>query len=80
MVAMTKKIEVLFLSESDCSSTGLTMKEIIEFIEELFKAHGEGNVFVSAKSSLDMELFSEFKTLGNVMPAYFPSWKIYGIK
>jgi hypothetical protein len=40
---MTKDIEVLFLSESDCSSTGLTMKEVIKFIEEVFKAHGEGN-------------------------------------
>lgn len=77
---MTKNIEVLFLSESDCSSTGLTMKEVIKLIEEVFKAHGEGNVFVPAKISLDMELFSEFKTWGNAMPAYFPSWKICGMK
>lgn len=56
------------------------MKEVIKLIEEVFKAHGEGNVFVPAKISLDMELFSEFKTWGNAMPAYFPSWKICGIK
>lgn len=77
---MTKDIEVLFLSESDCSSTGLTMKEVIKLIEGVFRAHGEGNVFVPAKISLDMGLFGEFETWGNAMPVYFPSWKVCGMK
>jgi len=77
---MTKDIEVLFLSESDCSSTGLSMKEAVRLIEEVFRAHGEGNVLVPAKISLNMELFGVFKTWGNAMPAYVPSRKVCGMK
>jgi len=77
---MSRDIEVLFLSEGDCSATGLTMRETIKLIEEAFRARGEGNVLVPAKISLDMGLFGEFGSWGNAMPAYFPSLKVCGMK
>jgi len=54
---MTKDIEVLFLSESDCSSTGLTMKEVIKLnmIEKgcLLCSLGETNLDFQATKSMD---------------------------
>ncbi|UCB61228.1 MAG: ornithine cyclodeaminase [Candidatus Bathyarchaeota archaeon] len=77
---MSKEIEILYLAEKDVALTGLTMKETVETIERVFKAHGEGDVIVPSKISLDMKITAKYDTWGNAMPAYVGPWNMSGIK
>ena len=77
---MDKEIDVLYLGEKDVELTGLTMKETIEIIEKVFKAHGEGDVIVPAKITLDLQITGKYDTWGNAMPSYVGPWKMSGIK
>lgn len=77
---MNKEIEVLYLGEKDVELTGLTMKETVEIIEKVFKAHGEGDAIVPAKITLDLQTTGKYDTWGNAMPSYIGPWKMSGIK
>jgi len=72
-----KEIEVLYLSEDDVKSSGLTMDKCIELVEEVFVADGRGQVVVPAKLFLDMRDFG-YSCDGDVMPAYVNN--ICGVK
>lgn len=67
------RVEILYLSEEDTASAGLTMKETIDIIERVFRAHGEGNALVPAKITLDLTVTGRYKSSGNAMPAYIGS-------
>ncbi|MGB9622632.1 MAG: ornithine cyclodeaminase family protein [Candidatus Bathyarchaeia archaeon] len=73
------EIKVLYLSEKDVKSTGVTIKDCIEIIEEVLKAHADGKVIVPPKLFLDMRDFG-FPSDGDVMPAYVLSGNICGVK
>ncbi len=77
---MSKKVEILYLAEKDVESTGLTMKETVETIEKVFRAHGVGDVIVPPKVLLDMQITGKYDTWGNAMPAYVGPWNASGIK
>lgn len=77
---MSRKVEILYLAEKDVESTGLTMKETVDIIEKVFKAHGEGDVIVPPKVLLDMQITAKYNTWGNAMPAYVGPWNTSGIK
>jgi alanine dehydrogenase len=77
---MTKKIELLCITEKDVKLTGLTMRETVDIVERVFEAHGKGDAIVPPKTSLDMQITAKHKTWGNAMPAYVGPWNISGIK
>lgn len=75
-----EEVEILYLSEKDVELTGLGVKETIEIIKKVFRAHGQGNAIVPAKITLDMSITGKYSSSGNAMPAYVGSLKIAGIK
>jgi alanine dehydrogenase len=72
------EVEFLYLSQKDVIATGLTMKDDIEIVEEVFRAHGEGKVSMPPKISLP---FDE-PEIGfiNAMPAYVKTMPAAGMK
>lgn len=77
---MSRKLEILYLAEKDVELTGLTMKETVDIVERVFRAHGEGDVIVPSKISLDMKTTGKYNSWGNAMPAYVGPWGMSGIK
>jgi alanine dehydrogenase len=71
-------METRLLSISDVQKC-ITLQEIIDIIEVIYKAHATGRVVMPSKITLDMS------TLGiqgwmNAMPAYVEQYQTYGIK
>jgi len=73
-------IDVLYISEREAESTGLTVREAVDIAEQVFRAQGEGKAIVPAKISLELAELSPYITWGNAMPAYFEPLDICGIK
>ena len=73
-------VDILYLSEKDAQSSGLSIREAVDIAENVFRAHGEGKAIVPAKISLELKGVSPYTTWGNAMPAYFEPWNICGIK
>ena len=73
-------IDVLYISEKDAESTGLDIRETIDIAERVFRAHGEGEVIVPAKISLELKGVSPYSTWGNAMPAYVRPLNVFGLK
>ena len=71
-----KKIEFIYLSQEDVIHVGLTMREAISIVEEVFKEHGLKKVENPPKPGIH-PLESAFI---HAMPGYLPRKKIAGLK
>ncbi len=70
-------IEVTYLSRSDLIGLGLSMKETLEIVDSVFRAHGEGDVVMPAKITLH---FAGRLGDANAMPAHVVPLDSAGIK
>lgn len=57
----------------------ISMPEVIQVVEDVFKAHGEGRVEMPAKITLDLDRFG-LSAWTNAMPAYVQPMEAAGIK
>ena len=57
----------------------ITFKDVLEVVEEVYAAHGRGEVSMPAKITLDMKASGE-PNWSNAMPAYLPGLNAAGIK
>jgi alanine dehydrogenase len=73
-----KANEVLFLSERDIASL-ITLPEVLDTIEQIFRMHGENRVLCPQKLRLDLRPYRIDGWI-NAMPAYIPEHAIAGIK
>ncbi|MDI6771674.1 MAG: ornithine cyclodeaminase family protein [bacterium] len=67
---------ILYLSQSDVASAGVTMKEIIEALEVAFREHGEGRVEMPPKPGVH----TRPDAFIHAMPAYIPALRAVGMK
>ena len=67
---------LLYLSRRDVESVGLSMAEIIETLENMFKEKGEGRVEMPPKPGIH----TRKDAFIHAMPAYIPSLKSAGMK
>ncbi len=70
--------DTLLLSSKDVAGC-IDMKEVVEIIGRVFKAHGEGQVILPAKICLDLEPMG-YRFWHNAMPAYVKPFDAAGIK
>jgi len=68
--------KLLYLSQADVASVGLTMSEIITALEQMFREKGEGRVEMPPKPGIH-PMPDAFI---HAMPAYIPALKSAGIK
>jgi ornithine cyclodeaminase/alanine dehydrogenase-like protein (mu-crystallin family) len=71
------KGQLLYLSQADVASLGLTMAEIIEFVEKAFHEKGEGRVEMPPKPGIHPGAGDNFI---HAMPAYIPAMHSAGLK
>jgi ornithine cyclodeaminase/alanine dehydrogenase-like protein (mu-crystallin family) len=68
--------KLLYLSQADVASVGLTMAEIIAALEEMFREKGEGRVEMPPKPGIH----TMPDAFIHAMPAYIPALKSAGVK
>ncbi len=68
--------KLLYLSQSDVASLGVSIKEIIESVEAAFREHGEGHVEMPPKPGVH----TQPDAFIHAMPAYIPALHSVGIK
>jgi ornithine cyclodeaminase/alanine dehydrogenase-like protein (mu-crystallin family) len=68
--------ELLYLSQADVVSVGLTMAEIIAALEQMFREKGEGRVEMPPKPGIH----TMADAFIHAMPAYIPALKSAGMK
>jgi ornithine cyclodeaminase/alanine dehydrogenase-like protein (mu-crystallin family) len=68
--------ELLYLSQSDVLATGVTMREVIEAIEAMFRQKGLGQVEMPPKPGVHPRQ----NAFIHAMPAYIPAIKSIGVK
>jgi ornithine cyclodeaminase/alanine dehydrogenase len=68
--------KLLYLSRADVEAVGLTMAEIIEALEEMFREKGEGRVEMPPKPGIH----TMPDAFIHAMPAYIPALKSAGMK
>lgn len=68
--------KILYLSQSDVASVGVTMKEIIEALLVAFREHGNGKVEMPPKPGVH----TQPDAFIHAMPAYIPALKSVGVK
>jgi ornithine cyclodeaminase/alanine dehydrogenase-like protein (mu-crystallin family) len=68
--------KILYLSQSDVSSLGVTMKEIIDALEIAFREHGNARVEVPPKPGVH----TRPDAFIHAMPAYIPALHSVGMK
>ena len=73
----SKTKQLLYLSQADVAEVGLTMAEIIESMEVMFRAKGEGQTEMPPKPGIHPGGGDNFI---HAMPAYVPDLKSAGIK
>lgn len=71
-----ESLKVLYLSQSDVEKVGLTMGEIIDALEKMFKLKGEGKVEMPPKPGIH----TRKDAFIHAMPAYIPDMNAAGIK
>ncbi|MDP6381517.1 MAG: ornithine cyclodeaminase family protein, partial [Phycisphaerae bacterium] len=71
-----KAHNILYLSRQDVEAVGLSMTEIINALEKMFKEKGEGRVEMPAKPGIH----TRKDAFIHAMPAYIPSLESAGIK
>ncbi len=69
--------QIMYLSRSDLTGLGLSMKETLEIVESVFRAHGEGKVVMPAKITLH---FAGGLGDANAMPAHVVPLGAAGMK
>ena len=69
--------ELLYLSQAEVSSVGLTMGEIIEALQTAFREKGEGRTEMPPKPGIHPGTSDNFI---HAMPAYIPALRSAGIK
>lgn len=69
--------ELLYLSQADVVSIGLTMAEVIELVETAFREKGEGRVEMPPKPGIHPGGGDNFI---HAMPAYIPAMDSAGVK
>lgn len=67
---------ILYLSQSEVASTGVTMREIIDALEVAFREHGEGRVEMPPKPGVH----TRPDAFIHAMPAYIPALSAVGMK
>jgi alanine dehydrogenase len=72
------KHRTLLLSQSEVSRC-IDIPEVVQVVEEVYRAHGRGEVAMPAKITLDMGQSGEPNWM-NAMPAYIPHLHAAGIK
>ena len=68
--------KLLYLSQADVASVGLTMAEIIDALEQMFREKGEGRVEMPPKPGIH----TMPDAFIHAMPAYIPALKSAGMK
>jgi ornithine cyclodeaminase/alanine dehydrogenase-like protein (mu-crystallin family) len=68
--------KLLYLSQSDVQSLGLTMPEVIDALEAAFREHGEGRVEMPPR----LGVHSQPDAFIHAMPAYIPALHAIGVK
>ena len=68
--------EILYLSQSDVASLGVTMKEIIDALEIAFREHGNSRTEMPPKPGVH----TRPDAFIHAMPAYIPALKSVGMK
>lgn len=71
-----KNPPILYLSEADVRNVGLTMAEIVEIVETVFRAKGEGQTEMPPKPGIHPRQDAFI----HAMPAYVPSLNAAGCK
>ena len=74
---MDNENNLLYLSQNDVESTGLTMAEIIELVETAFREKGEGRIEMPPKPGIHP---GEGDNFIHAMPAYIPAMESAGVK
>ncbi len=69
--------KLLYLSQADVESTGLTMAEVIELLETAFREKGAGRVEMPPKPGIHP---GEGDNFIHAMPAYIPAMNSAGLK
>jgi len=69
--------ELLYLSQADVEATGVTMAEIIDALELMFREKGEGRTEMPPKPAIHPE---EEDSFFHPMPAYIPAMNSLGVK
>ena len=72
-----KKEQLLYLSQADVASVGVTMAEIIELLETAFREKGKGQVEMPPKPGIHPGDGDNFI---HAMPAYIPAMNSAGVK
>ncbi len=72
----TKTNQLLYLSQAEVIKVGITMREIIEAMEVMFRAKGEGRTEMPPKPGIH----PGGENFAHAMPAYIPDLKSAGIK
>jgi ornithine cyclodeaminase/alanine dehydrogenase len=67
---------VLYLSQADVVSAGVTMAEVIDAVERAFREHGEGRVEMPPKPGVH----TRPDAFIHAMPAYIPALRSVGVK
>lgn len=68
--------QILYLSRADVERVGVTMREIIDAVENGFREHGEGRVEMPPKPGIHTMPDSFI----HAMPAYIPALRAAGVK
>ena len=68
--------KLLYLSQADVASLGVTMNEIIDALSVAFREHGEGKVEMPPKPGVH----TQPDAFIHAMPAYIPALKSAGVK
>ena len=68
--------KILYLSQSDVASLGVTMKEIIDALEIAFREHGNGKVEMPPKPGVH----TQPDAFIHAMPAWIPALHSVGVK
>ncbi|CAG0987491.1 partial N-((2S)-2-amino-2-carboxyethyl)-L-glutamate dehydrogenase, partial [Anaerolineae bacterium] len=71
-----KEQKILYLSQADVASVGVTMKEIIDALEIAFREHGNGRVEMPPKPGVH----TQPDAFIHAMPAFIPALKSVGMK
>jgi alanine dehydrogenase len=73
---MKAEREILYLSQADVKATGLAIENVIKIVEDVFRAHGEGNYIMPPKVAIHPIIGSFI----HAMPAFLPKVGALGIK
>lgn len=77
-----KNLDTLLLSKSDIEKT-LTMKDTLQIVEDVFIAHGNKQIIMPSKITLDLGEkggWPNYNAYINALPAYFHPTEIAGVK